>query len=201
MVTIIATDGSSIRDFDENQDEVFYCAGGYVAEVYEKKERIDSFEEGKYLGKATNNIAELSGLIMGLKKVKEKGLDMGIVLLICDSAYMINSVSKWYYKWIRGLRPGELPITTSGTEVKNFDLITEANKLYRSCPHAKFLKIRSHVPSNELQANYKKFVEKNNYPCSYDLFFKFHELNNHCDVLVHTLAKNRGKNPEDEWGD
>jgi ribonuclease HI len=67
------------------------CAGAYV--IYDKNGRIVS-EGGEFIENGTNNYGEYLGLISGLKKCKELGIDN--IYVEGDSLLVISQVSK---KW------------------------------------------------------------------------------------------------------
>jgi ribonuclease HI len=67
------------------------CAGSYV--IIDNKGKIVS-DGGEFIEKGTNNYGEYSGLIFGLKKCKEIGIDS--IHIEGDSLLVISQVSK---KW------------------------------------------------------------------------------------------------------
>ena len=183
MVTIVATDGSAIRY--KKSKTGFQCAAGFVAETYSKKKLVKTRSEIRFLGDATNNIAEFTAFIMGLEAVVEEK-DSSHVIFIADSQYMIDCVTKWFYSWKRQVDTGAVrfPKTANGTSVKNFGLITKAHNLFYSFPNAKLLKIRSHINPNKFDVAYNEFLKRNQFECSYELWTKFRELNEKCDAMV-----------------
>lgn len=106
------TDGSSIKKIS---GEGFHGGSGCYLECNEKTKEISiPIENG------TNNVAELSACIFGLRALKEKCL----VTLYTDSQYSINCVTKWLDGWKRrGWK------TSSGGEIKNLHLIQELSEL------------------------------------------------------------------------
>ena len=107
------TDGSSIKKLPEG----FHGGAGCVL-IYKGKEKHLSvaIEDG------TNNIAELTAPVLGLKALKERCK----VNIHTDSAYTINCITKWCVGWKRrGWK------TSSGEPVKNVDIIKELDTLCR----------------------------------------------------------------------
>lgn len=105
------TDGSSIKKLPEG----FHGGAGCVL-IYKGNEKHLSVSiEG-----GTNNIAELSAPLIGLRELKEKCK----VRIHTDSAYTINCMTKWCRGWkLSGWK------TSSGLPVKNADLIKELDIL------------------------------------------------------------------------
>lgn len=187
MIVLLATDGSSLRDSKTSTGETFICAAGYVLEIYEHSNLIYSNSVSKSLGRSTSNKAEFTALIMGLEEIITKGYDqLSRVIIISDSEYVINCVTKWYYTW-RKDKSGT-PKTSTGTPVKNFDLIQKAYLLFNSLLRGgTFVKIKSHMKVSEYEKEYKKFKIKNG-NFSYLIFDKFRTLNERVDDLVNTCA-------------
>ena len=99
-------DGSAIK----GEVEGSFHGGAGVCLIYKGKERHLSIpiEDG------TNNIAELSAPLFGLRSLKERCR----VTIYSDSMYTINCLTKWLEGWKRrGWK------TTNGEDVKNKDLI------------------------------------------------------------------------------
>lgn len=199
MVSIMATDGSSLRDDQTSTGDTFICAGGFVIEVYDQENLVYKNSDVEYLGRSTSNKAEFTGLIKGLEEIHSRGIDdYGSVLIISDSEYVINCVTKWYPTWReKEIRTGKRPMTKEGTPIKNYDLIRKAHDLFYSLRNGgTFLKIHSHMNKDSYMKEYKKFQKRNDYACSYTLFTKFRVLNEQCDALVHGRAQ-IGK--DNEW--
>ena len=199
MVTIMATDGSSLRDDQTSTGDTFICAGGFVLEVYDQDRIVYKNSDVEYLGRSTSNKAEFTGLIRGLEEIHSHGIDeKSPVLIVSDSEYVINCVTEWYSGWReKEIRTGKRPTTKEGTPIKNYDLIRKAYTLFYSLRNGgTFLKIHSHMNKNDYGKEYKKFKKRNNYACSYELFTKFRILNEQCDALVHGRAQ-IGK--DNEW--
>ena len=201
MVTIMATDGSSLRDPLTSTGDTFICAGGYVIEVYDQDKLVFHKADVEYLGRSTSNKAEFTGLIRGLEEIKSKGIDeRSPILIISDSEYVINCVTKWYQLWrSKEIKTGAHPKTKEGTPIKNYDIIKRAHSLFYSLINgATFLKIHSHIPKDSYRDEFKAFQKRNGYACSYELFTKFRLLNEQCDALVHNRAQD-GKDGKVEF--
>lgn len=87
-------------------------------------------EISRYLGSATNNIAELEAIKAGLKAVKNRKLP---VILYTDSSYALGLLTKgWKAK-------------------QNTELVAEIRKLAASFPKLRFVKVKGHAgdPDNE----------------------------------------------------
>ena len=93
--------------------------------VYVDEQAI--YKHGNFLGKATNNIAELEAFKMGLEFLNRPIHYPRIVNIISDSAYIVNCFNqKWYENWEKNNW-----ITSSKTPVKNKELWIDIIKLYR----------------------------------------------------------------------
>lgn len=105
-------DGSSIQKL--HGDGFHGGLGCYLMCNGKTKEISIPIEDG------TNNVAELSACIEGLKALKEKCL----VTLYTDSQYSINCITKWLNGWKRrGWK------TSTGKEIKNLRLIQQLSEL------------------------------------------------------------------------
>lgn len=77
--------------------------------------------------KQTNQRAELMAAIKCIEQVNTHYGKHVDILLMSDSQYTINCITKWIKAWqLNGWR------TQSGTEVINYDLIIQLDQLYRS---------------------------------------------------------------------
>ena len=129
----IWTDGSAIKA----PNKQYYCGAGTVL-IYGKHVK----EISTPLGIGTNNIAELSGPLIGLRCLKEKCK----VTIYSDSQYTIDCITKYYKSWEKkGF------ITQNKGEVKNKELIQE---LYKEAQkhHVTWVKVKAHcgIEHNEL---------------------------------------------------
>lgn len=181
MVTIVASDGSAIKS--KTSETGWECAAGFVASTYADKKLVSKCHEVKYLHAATNNIAEFTAFIMGMKAFKDVKDDHHL-LLLADSQYMIDCITKWYSAWKRQEDRGDVPMTSNQTPVKNYDLIKEAHNLFFSLPSARILKISSHIKEENYEREYRKFMQTNQYSCSFEMWNVFRELNELCDSKV-----------------
>lgn len=129
----IWSDGSAIRA----PDKKYYCGAGTVL-IY-----VDYIKEiSTPLGFATNNIAELSSVLIGLRALKEKCN----VTIYSDSQYTIDCITKYYKSWEKkGF------VTQNKGAVKNKELIQD---LYKETQkhHVTWVKVKSHcgIEMNEL---------------------------------------------------
>jgi len=82
---------------------------------------------------STNNIAELSAPINGLKSLKDTKIP---IVVYCDSQYVVNGITTWIYGWIKnGWKHGK---------VKNKELWIELLKQKNRFPNISFLWVRGH---------------------------------------------------------
>lgn len=90
----------------------------YVIFKEDTESQLESIEVySKYIGVATNNQAELTGAIMGIRRAISDGADA--VLLISDSQYICKMINdRWIERWIKKNWK-----TTSRKPVKNRDLV------------------------------------------------------------------------------
>jgi len=129
----IFTDGSSRGNPSP------HCGCSYVI----VENGIVLFSKGNYIPNATNNIAEMQGVINGLKKIEEmkkkESFEMIGVEILSDSAYVVNCINnRWYIKWKNnGWK------TADGNNVKNKKLWIEIIGLYEKLMPT-FTKVRGH---------------------------------------------------------
>ncbi len=112
-------------------------AGGYAAILlYKNKEKVISGGQKD----TTNNVMELTAVIMGLKALKEACE----VSLYSDSAYVVNAINEgWIYNWqLNGWK------TSSKDPVKNAELWRELLALLK-IHKVTFIKVKGHA-DNEL---------------------------------------------------
>lgn len=80
---IIYTDGAS-RGNPGRASYGFTISGGKGNVIY---------EEGKYIGTTTNNVAEYTGVLEALKKAKESSKGQGEIELFADSRLIVEQLS------------------------------------------------------------------------------------------------------------
>lgn len=83
-----------------------------------------TLEIWEYLGKSTNNVAELTAILRALEHIKNKALP---ILLYSDSNYAIGVLS------------GRMKAN------KNLELIEQIRNEMAKCPHLQLLKVKAHV--------------------------------------------------------
>lgn len=107
----------------------------YAFVVYRNDTKI--YEYGAYIGKETNNVAELAAVLQALKYV---GRSSDEVIIYTDSAYIANTINqKWYKKWeVNGW------ITSSKTPVANQEYWKTILRLYKELPLITFKKVEAH---------------------------------------------------------
>jgi len=139
----------------EGFDVAIYCDGacepnpgeaGSGAAVY-RQGRLAELWYGLYNPQGTNNTAELSALHQSLLMAEKAAQAGESVVVLCDSKYAIDCISKWAYGWkSNGWKK------KSG-EIKNLDMIKEIHALYNRIKDSFTLShVRGHVgiEGNEL---------------------------------------------------
>lgn len=190
MITLIATDGSGIRN--KRGGKGFYAAGAYVYETYDGETKIASGGRAKYLGKATSNIGEITALYIALKHFENcKDDETHTFYFLLDSEYVMKSITSWMFGWERMIKTSKDGVarTLRGTPVKHFALIKKVYDLYFSYKKRWIFKVRSHVTEDRKDAAYKEFLKVNETPVTRELWEKCNELNQQVDALVHSCAK------------
>jgi len=145
--------------------------GGWGAVLY-YQEHVKTLKGGTL--NTTNNIMELTAVLMGLKALKDKTIPVDI---FSDSAYVVNCFKeKWYIKWrLNGW------ITSTKKPVENLELWKELIDLVESFKDITFYKVKGHVVLKN-EADLKKWFAKyqKDYPAGTTLEeFKVHLENNH----------------------
>jgi len=115
---IVYTDGSCINNGRKN-------AHGGIGIYFPNKELKDLSKPYK-LGNCTNQKTELYAILTALRYIKQKlNIKKYKIIIKTDSAYSINCVTKWIYKWQKNNW-----LTSANTIVANRDLIELINKYY-----------------------------------------------------------------------
>jgi ribonuclease HI len=115
--------------------------GGYGA-VLEYKGHVKEIYAGER--NTTNNIQELKGAINSLKALKTTNIP---VKIHCDSAYVINGITKWVAGWKKkGWKKGD------GKTPENLELWKELDILSAMQEDLQWVKVKGHagVELNEL---------------------------------------------------
>lgn len=123
------TDGSSKGNQYKNP------IGGYGVYFPENPELNIS---EKLQGKVTNNIAELSGVYFGILKLITNLNIKKQIVIVSDSQYLINSITKWAKGWEKNNW-----IKSDGKPVQNLELIKKIYYFVNNL-NIKFLHQRSH---------------------------------------------------------
>ena len=99
-------------------------------------------------GAQTNNVAELEGIEAALDGVLgDAALLAAPVVVISDSSYSINCLTKWYAGFVaRGWK-----VTGARDDVKNRDLLERVHAKLKAAPLVRLLHCRGHqgIPGNE----------------------------------------------------
>lgn len=134
----IFTDGSCINNGKKN-------ARGAYAVFFNKNDLRNKVD--KINGKITNNVAELTAILMCLKMLSP----LGKYYIVTDSEYSINCITKWSKGWeVNGWK------TAKGTPVQNKEIIQEILQLMETM-NVKFIHIESHKdkPKDKTSIEYK----------------------------------------------
>jgi ribonuclease HI len=131
----IFTDGSSTNNGSKNSIAGY---GVYIPEPTEIKIAMSR----KLPKGTTNNSAELKAILEALKLIKHMNLstlNITNTIIVTDSEYAINCITKWCHKWIK-----QNWKSLSGNDVKNKELIQEIYPLYKKYKIS-FKHINSHT--------------------------------------------------------
>jgi ribonuclease HI len=109
---VVYTDGGASPNPGPTGCGVIMMYGGHTLEIWE------------YLGRSTNNIAELTAILRALENIKNKNMP---IVIYSDSAYAI------------GVLTGSMRAT------KNKELIAQIQDEIDKCPHLQLLKVKAHV--------------------------------------------------------
>ena len=109
---IIYTDGGASPNPGPAGSGVLMMYGGHSLEIWE------------YLGRSTNNIAELTAILRALENIKQKDLP---ILLYTDSSYAL------------GVLTGRMRAS------KNVELVEQTRREMAKCPHLQILKVKAHI--------------------------------------------------------
>ena len=109
---VVYTDGGASPNPGPAGSGVLLMYGEHTLEIWE------------YLGKSTNNVAELTAILLALQNIKNKTLP---ILIYSDSKYAI------------GVLTGNMKAT------KNLDLIAKVREEMDKCPNVQLLKVKAHV--------------------------------------------------------
>lgn len=179
-LVIIATDGSA-----KKAGTGFDCASGCCVYTPQNKHVVVDFE--KLDKDATVSVAEITGVLLGLKAISDMDKSKYDFVFLIDSEYIQKSVTVWYPGWIKRMKEDGIPRTSSGQPVKHFDKIQKAFKKLSGID-AKVFKIRSHIPENKMGETHKEFCKINKIDISFDMYKIFVECNKICDVTVESRS-------------
>ena len=104
----------------------------------------------KLVGKVTNNIAELSAVYYGIKTLISNVIVKKQIIIVSDSQYLINSITKWSKGWEKkGWKK------STGKPVQNLSLIKKIYYLVNNL-NIKFIYQNSHLsaPSDKKSEEY-----------------------------------------------
>lgn len=116
----IYTDGSILTNINSTKGGIDGGAGVYIE--FTTGEQPVCLQQK--IENSTNNISELTAILMALKFLDEREGNGQEVCIFSDSMYCLNSITKWYKKWkTNGWK------TSSGGDVKNKELIHNITEL------------------------------------------------------------------------
>jgi ribonuclease HI len=178
MVAYLATDGSSVPDKETIIDNNYISASGYIISVYECNRHLYDLEDVKYIGRTTNQIAELYGLIAGLESIIKNKLDeMCQIIIIVDSDFIRKSLLK-----------RKLDIKRKKTKYDN--LLNKAFVLFDSLKNgALIFKIKSHITDSNMYIAFENFKSDNRVTCSFNSFKLVKNLNERADENVGIVTR------------
>ncbi|MDR0885135.1 MAG: ribonuclease HI [Clostridiales Family XIII bacterium] len=133
----------------------------------------------------TNNRMEMCALIAALEAVNKPAQTIEVH---SDSAYLIDCLAKkWYVSWKK-----KGWITSAKKPVENQDLWERILELIDG-HHMSYVKIKGHVdlgkPSTNVDALYKKFIERNGSGLSKDEFLVSLKMNSRVDELANLVLE------------
>lgn len=94
---------------------------------------------------STNNIAELSAPINGLKSLKDTKIP---TIVYCDSQYVVNGITTWIYGWMKN--------SWKHGKIKNKELWLELLEQKNRFPNISFSWVKGHLKED----NYNNRVDK-----------------------------------------
>lgn len=178
---VIYTDGSSLikGDYYESSGAIIITVDG--SEVY---------RYGEYFPNGTNSKGEVYAMKMAYDKLHElfNPTRLNSITIICDSEYVVNSVNKWIYGWVKNNW-----ITSSGSEPKFADVFAYLYKKYldKSIKNRKIkvYHINSHR-KDTIKAR-RKFQFKNNVDVTQEEYDKFTYWNNEVDSFANKVREEK----------
>lgn len=178
---VIYTDGSSLikGDFYESSGAIIITVNGN--EVY---------RYGEYFHNGTNSKGEVYAMKFAYDKLHEL-FDVGklkSIKIICDSEYVVNTVTKWIYGWAKNNW-----LTSSGKEAKFIDVFSYLYKKYldKSIKNNKIkvYHINSHR-KDTIKAR-RKFQFKNNVDVTQEEYDTFTYWNNKVDEFANEIREKK----------
>ena len=147
----IFCDGSSIQDINYKSIRCGY--GVYVVKQNGESISLPTLIDKSTVG--TNNIAELSAILDGLKIIKKYQLKK--VIFISDSIYAINSITVWCNNWKKNNWQ-----TSNKKPIENLEIIKEAVETHDYLKYNGyeiiFKHIKSHMKQPDNLSSYEYFL-------------------------------------------
>lgn len=128
MEIIAYSDGGARGNGKENN------VGGWGAVLVCGQHRKEIFGGAR---NTTNNIMELTGALEALKAIKKKD---ALVKLHLDSAYVLNGLRSWLWKWKRNDWK-----TSAKKPVLNKELWMELDSVYSQFSNIQLVKVKGHA--------------------------------------------------------
>jgi ribonuclease HI len=144
----IYTDGSSINNGRKN-------SRGAYASVYPDTPELSFGRPLPPQGSQTNQTAELTGILEGVRGLKAQRSLSGVVIRICtDSEYSINCLTKWVSGW----RKKDWK-TSEGKPVVHRTLLEEILKELEGITH-QFVHVRAHTGGGDIDSKWNDLADQ-----------------------------------------
>lgn len=159
-IIYLYSDGGSFNNGFKNPDKRAFGSFSYLIVFKDEICFSDSICKENY----TNNMSEISGVIEGLKKLKEKSMNISCnteVIIVSDSQYVISGINEWRYNWKKNNWKNY-----DGNQVSNYELWQELDSLLNEF-NISTLWVRGHSNLDE----------------------SFYKFNNQCDLNCQKILK------------
>lgn len=174
---VIYTDGSSLIKGD-----YYESSGGIIITV----DGSEVYRYGEYFPNGTNSKGEVYAMKMAFDKLYElfDVSKLNSITIICDSEYVVNSVTKWIYGWAKN---GWM--NTNNEEVKFVDIFQYLYSKYldKSVKNKKIKIYHIHSHRKDTIKARRKFMYKNNVDITQSEYDRFTYWNNQVDEFVNQI--------------
>lgn len=167
--------------------ETIACPGCEIVVTNERGIMESIYKDHYFIRNATNNIGELSAILLGLISLHKFNLFEGKQInLFSDSQLCINSIREWIFSWINN-QYNNIWYGSSGDPVKNQEIIKQiiwfiySNNLYINFYHQK-----GHVTNTENSINnaIRVFGISNGFTTDFNLMQILSHYNNNVDKFT-----------------